>query len=73
MAIVKAVAFVSILVIVQVVGASLFIPSAQDTEKLAKQYVAATEGDSAGGSSHEDESTAENTPARTRSKSSWAL
>jgi flagellar basal body-associated protein FliL len=54
MAIVKAVAFVSILVIVQVVGASLFIPSAQDTEKLAKQYVAATEGDSAGGSSHED-------------------
>ncbi len=47
LSIVKAVAFVSILVIVQVVGASMFIPSAQDTEKLAKQYVAATEGESA--------------------------
>lgn len=54
MAIVKAVAFVSILVIVQVVGASIFIPSAEDTEKLAKQYVAAEEGETAAGS-HEGE------------------
>jgi flagellar basal body-associated protein FliL len=55
MAIVKAVAFVSILVIVQVVGASMFIPSAADTEKLAKQYVAATEGETAAAGSHEIE------------------
>ena len=53
LSIVKAVAFVSILVIVQVVGASMFIPSAQDTEKLAKQYVAATEGESGAAGSHD--------------------
>ncbi len=56
MKIVKAIAFVSILVIVQVVGASMFIPSAEDTAKLAKQYVAATEGESAATGSHEGES-----------------
>ena len=56
MAIVKAVAFVSILVIVQVVGASMFIPSAQDTERLARQYVAASEGGSAADGTHEGES-----------------
>jgi flagellar FliL protein len=56
MAIVKAVAFVSILVIVQVVGASMFIPSAQDTERLAHQYAAAAEGGSAGDGAHEGES-----------------
>jgi Flagellar basal body-associated protein FliL len=55
MTIVKAVAFVSILVIVQVVGASMFIPSAEDTEKLAKQYVAAGEGEAAAAGSHEGE------------------
>jgi flagellar basal body-associated protein FliL len=53
MTIVKAVAFVSILVIVQVVGASMFIPSAEDTEKLAKQYVAAGHGEAAAAGSHE--------------------
>ena len=36
LSIVKAVAFVSILVIVQVVGASMLIPSAADTEQLAQ-------------------------------------
>ena len=56
MAIVKAVAFVSILVIVQVVGASMFIPSAQDTERLAHQYVAAAKGESAADGAHEGES-----------------
>jgi flagellar FliL protein len=55
MKIVKAIAFVSILVIVQVVGASMFIPSAEDTLKLAKQYVAATAGESATAGSHEGE------------------
>lgn len=56
MAIVKALAFVSILVIVQVVGASMLIPSAQDTERLARQYVAATEGESAAAGVHDGES-----------------
>ncbi len=56
--IIKAVAFVSILVIVQVVGASMFIPSASDTEKLAKQYVAASAGEAAAShdaAGHEDD------------------
>jgi flagellar basal body-associated protein FliL len=44
---VKAVAFVSILVVVEVVAASMFVPSAHDTERLAKQYVAATQGQTA--------------------------
>ena len=55
MKIVKAIAFVSILVIVQVVGASMFIPSAEDTEKLARQYIAATGGESAATGFHEGE------------------
>jgi flagellar basal body-associated protein FliL len=44
---IKAAAFISVLVIVEVVAASMFIPSAQDTERLAKQYVAATQGQAA--------------------------
>jgi flagellar FliL protein len=44
---IKAVAFVSVLVVVEVVAASMFIPSAQDTERLAKQYVAASQGQAA--------------------------
>jgi flagellar FliL protein len=56
MTIVKAIAFVSILVIVQVVGASMFIPSAQDTERLARQYVAATAGEASATGSHDGES-----------------
>ncbi|HEY4235576.1 MAG TPA: flagellar basal body-associated FliL family protein [Lacipirellulaceae bacterium] len=44
---IKAVAFISVLVAVEVVAASMFIPSAQDTERLAKQYVAATQGQTA--------------------------
>jgi flagellar FliL protein len=44
---VKAVAFVSVLVVVEVVAGSMFVPSAQDTERLAKQYVAASQGQSA--------------------------
>jgi len=45
MSIVKAVAFVSILVIVQVVGATMLIPSGEDTAELAKQYVSAQHGE----------------------------
>jgi flagellar basal body-associated protein FliL len=67
MAIVKGIAFVSILVIVQVVAASIFIPSAEDTEKLAKQYVAAEHGEAAAasheaeGGGHDDEHAGEET------------
>ena len=53
MKIVKAVAFVSILVIVQVVGASILIPSTADTERLAKQYVAASEGEADAAGAHD--------------------
>jgi flagellar basal body-associated protein FliL len=55
MAIVKAVAFVSILVIVQVVGAAIFIPSGEETAELAKQYVAAKHGEADGEGAHATE------------------
>ena len=65
MTIVKGIAFVSILVIVQVVAAAMLIPSADDTEKLAKQYVAAEKGETAAGhekeAAHEDEHAGEET------------
>jgi len=54
MAIVKAAGFVSVIVVVEVVAASMFIPSAQDTERLARQYVAASTGDAVAGG-HEGE------------------
>ncbi len=44
--IVKAIAAISMIVLVEVVAASMFVPSAQDTERLARQYVAASEGHS---------------------------
>jgi flagellar FliL protein len=44
--IVKAVAFLSVIVIVQVVVASMLAPSAKDTEKLAREIVAASTGKS---------------------------
>jgi flagellar FliL protein len=59
MTLVKAIAFVSIIVIVQVVGASMFIPSAQDTEKLARQYVAAMAGEAAASGAHDGDSLGE--------------
>lgn len=52
LSIVKAVAFVSILVIVQVVGAAMLIPSGEETAALAKRYVAAKQGDADGESTH---------------------
>jgi len=51
----KAIAFIAIIVVVEVVAASMFIPSAQDTEKIARQYVAATAGDSAPTASAEED------------------
>jgi hypothetical protein len=46
--IIKAVAFISVIVIVQVVVASMLTPSAKDTEKLARELVAASSGKSGG-------------------------
>jgi flagellar FliL protein len=53
--IVKAIAFVSVIVVVEVVAASMLIPSAHDTERLAKQYVAASEGHSTSTGHAEDD------------------
>src|SRR5262245_27106077 len=46
-ALLKAVAFVSVIVIVEIVAAAMLAPSAQETERLAEQFVAATEGKTA--------------------------
>ncbi len=45
--IIKAVAFVSVIVVVQIVVASMLAPSAQDTARLAHELVAASKGQSA--------------------------
>jgi flagellar FliL protein len=55
LSIIKSVAFVSILVIVQVVGAAMFIPSGEETAKIAKEYVAAKHGEAEESSGHEEE------------------
>jgi len=41
---IKAAAFVSFVVLVEVVAAAVLAPSAQETERLAQQFVAASEG-----------------------------
>jgi len=51
--IIKAVAFVSVIVVVQVVVASMLAPSAKDTEKLAHELAAASHGKEEAG--HEGE------------------
>jgi flagellar FliL protein len=64
MTIVKGIAFVSIVVIVQVVAAAMLIPSAEGTEKLAKQYVAAEKGETAtheAEAAHDEEHAGEDT------------
>ena len=43
---IKAVAFVSVIVVVQIVGAAMLAPKAQDTAKLAKDVAAAANGQS---------------------------
>ncbi len=50
--VVKPVAFVSVIVVVQIVVASMLAPSAQDTEKLAHELTAASSGESTAG--HEE-------------------
>lgn len=47
MTLVKAIAFVSVLVLLQIAGASLIIPSAQETAEKAKELAAADLDDSA--------------------------
>jgi flagellar FliL protein len=42
----KPIAFVSVIVIVEVVAAAVLLPSSQETEKLAKEFVAASAGHS---------------------------
>jgi flagellar FliL protein len=43
--VVKAVAFVSVIVVLEIVAAAMLAPSAQDTEKLAAQLAAASAGE----------------------------
>ncbi len=52
--IVKAVAFVSVIVVVEIVAAAMLAPSAQETAKLAQQLAAAASGEATeGGHDHE--------------------
>jgi flagellar FliL protein len=44
---VKAVAFVSVIVVVEIVGASMLVPTAQETERLAHELAAASAGEAA--------------------------
>lgn len=52
---IKAVAFVSVIVIVQIVGAAMLAPKAQDTAKLAKDLAAAANGQAAEADEHSKE------------------
>ncbi len=52
--IIKAVAFVSVIVVVEIVVASMITPSAQETEKLAHELAAASHGEES--SEHGDDS-----------------
>lgn len=52
--IIKAIAFISIIVVVQVVVASMLTPSAEETEKLAKGLLAASSGKAEGEHGEED-------------------
>jgi flagellar basal body-associated protein FliL len=44
---IKAVAFVSVIVVVEIVAAAMLAPSAQETERLARELVAAADGQTA--------------------------
>jgi flagellar FliL protein len=54
MRIIKAVAFISVIVVVQVVVASMLAPSAKDTERLAHELVAASHGKEDAEHGHEE-------------------
>jgi hypothetical protein len=47
MPMIKAGAFVSVIVVVEIVAASMLVPSARDTERLGRQYAAAAAGKAA--------------------------
>lgn len=47
MGLIKGVVIVSVLVVVEMVGASMMVPSAEETEKLARELVLATSGEEA--------------------------
>jgi flagellar FliL protein len=51
---IKPLAIVSAIVIAEVVAASMFAPSAQETEKLAHEFVAASHGHAAAHDEHEE-------------------
>ncbi len=53
--VVKAVAFVSVIVVVEVVVASMLAPTAQDTERLAKELAAASAGEVAEEHDHDQD------------------
>jgi flagellar basal body-associated protein FliL len=57
LSLIKAVAFVSVIVVVEIVAASMLLPTAQDTARLGEEFVAAAEGKSAGveHGEHEDQ------------------
>jgi flagellar basal body-associated protein FliL len=45
--VIKPIAFVGVIVVLEVVAAAMLLPSSQETEKLAKEFVAASEGHAA--------------------------
>jgi flagellar basal body-associated protein FliL len=51
---IKPIVFVGVIIVVEVVAASMLMPSSQETEKLAKEFVAAGEGHSAAHDEHDD-------------------
>jgi flagellar FliL protein len=52
---VKVVAFVSVIVVVEIVVAAIITPSAQETERLAQELAAASAGESAGDRDHAEQ------------------
>lgn len=52
---IKVVAFVSVVVIVEIVVAAIIAPTAQETERLAKELAAASHGHEAGSDDHSEE------------------
>jgi hypothetical protein len=63
---IKAAALLLVLVVVEVVAASMLIPSAKETERLGRQFVAATQGGTAGEGSTETSEAAGNSEQEVR-------
>ena len=57
MGLVKAIAIISVLVVVEMVAAAMMIPSAEETEKLAHELVKAASGEEAVGAEDAEETT----------------